>query len=143
MASATLSHATGSSSRPPSTACSASTECGGAGASSSAAVPDSPRALAETATVILPRAALLFCDDGDVQRHVDVGVQVQAHQVLTEQAQRARGQAHFAALDREARTGAGLGDVGRADRAEELALGAGLGLDRKLEVRHGRGTLAG
>src|SRR5258708_28583722 len=143
MTSATFSHATGSSSSPPSTACSDSTECGGTGASSSAAEPGSPRALAETATVIARPGALLFRDDGDVQRHVDVGVQVQAHQVLADEAQRARGQAHLAALDAEPLACAGFRDVGRADRAVELALGAGLGMNRELEVLYGRGALFG
>jgi len=57
MLSATLSQAIGSSIRPPSTACSASTECGGTGASTRATEPDSPRVLAVTATPLYPRGA--------------------------------------------------------------------------------------
>src|SRR5215469_13817117 len=103
--------------RPPSTAWSASTECGGAGASTSATEPES-RALAEPA---IGCPGLLFGDDRYRQRHVHVGVQVQTDHVLAQHAQRATRQAHFAALDLEARLVAGLGDVGGTDRAEELA----------------------
>jgi len=79
----------------------------------------------------------------DLQRHVDVGVQVQGDGVLAEHAQRAVRQPHFAALDVEAGTGAGLGDVAGADRAEQLPFGAGLGVDGELEILHRRRALRG
>src|ERR1700680_3792526 len=142
MTSATLSQATGSSSSPPSTACSASTECGGTGASSSATEPESPRVLAAPAIApCLDCSRLLFGDDRHLQRHVDVGVQVQVYRVLPHHAQRTRGQAHLAALHLEAVPRTGFRDVPGADRAEELAFGAGLGMDGELEILHRRRPL--
>src|SRR6266516_3711157 len=106
--SATLSQADASRSRPPMTACSASIECGGTGASTAAML--SRRALAEPAT-----CCLLFRDDRHRQRNVDVSVQVQADRVLANHAQRPVRHAHFTALDLEARLVERFGNVSRAD----------------------------
>src|SRR5689334_14675535 len=101
------------------TACSASIECGGTGASTAAKFsrPD----LAGPAT-----GCLLIRDDRHQERNVYVGVQVQADRVLANHAQRPVRHAHFAALDLEARFAERLGDISRADGAEELAFGTGL-----------------
>ncbi len=45
-------------------------------------------------------------------------------------------QAHFAALHLEAGLRGSLGDVAGADRAEQLAFRAGLGVDGELEILH-------
>src|SRR6185312_10273987 len=108
MTSATLSQAFVSRSRPPMTACSASTECGGTGAS--AAAMDSRRALAGPAT-----GCLLFRDDQHRHRNIDVGVQVQTDVMFADHTQRAIRHAHFATLDLEARLAQRLRDVSRAD----------------------------
>src|SRR6516162_3093208 len=138
-----LSQAAASSSRPPSSACSASTEWGGAGASMSATGAVSPRALALPATAISRRRELLFRDDRHLHRHVDVGVQVQIDSVLAHHAQRSVRHAHFAALDLEVGARQLLGDVAGTDRAEELPFGARLGVDGELEILHGYRPLLG
>src|SRR5882757_1253184 len=124
MASATLSQAEVSRSRPPMTACSASTECGGISASTDA--PESRRAFAGPATELLE---LLFRDDQHRQRNIDVGMQVQGDDVLANHPQRTVRHAHFAALELEAGLGSRFRDIARADRTEELALRPGLRRD--------------
>src|ERR1700722_12729707 len=124
-----LSQAEASRNRPPMTACSASIECGGTGASTAA--KESRRALAGPATVFL-----LFRDDQHRQRHIDVGMQVQSDNVLANRTQGAVRHAHFTTLDLEAGLGGRLSDVASADRAEELAFGTGLRRDAELEVLH-------
>ena len=61
-------------------------------------------------------------------------MQVQLHLVLAGGADRPGGHAHFAACNRVPRLYCGLGDVRRADGSEQLAFGAGLGLELELEV---------
>src|SRR5215469_13846217 len=138
-----LSQATASSSRPPSSACSASTEWGGAGASMSAMGAASPRALALPATAISRRRELLFRDDRHLHGHVHVGVQVQGDSVLAHHAQRSVRQAHFAALDIEAGTRQVLGDVAGTDRAEQLPFRTRLGVNGELEILHRSRPLLG
>src|SRR6185312_13103646 len=125
-----MSQAVVSRSRPPMTACSASTECGGTGASTVAR--GSRRALAGPAT-----DRLLFRDDQHRQRNINVGVQVQTDVMFADHAQGASRHAHFATLDLEARLAERLGDIGRADGAEQLAFRAGLRGHRELEVLQG------
>src|SRR5579864_83945 len=138
-----LSQATASSSSPPSSACSASTEWGGAGASISATGAESPRVLAIPATPMSRFRVLLFRGDRVLHRDVDIGMQVQVDGVLAQHAQRAVRQPHLAALDLEALARTGLGDIAGADRAEQLSLGAGLGVDGELEILHRHRTLFG
>src|SRR6186713_1200208 len=164
----TWSQAARSSMRPPSTACSASRECGGARRSLATefsrrnfGVLDikSPRSGEEYIPQCDPAARkffpdmsqkktapegavpnhrvvrdLLFGGDGHRQLHVDVGVQVQGHHVIAHGAQRAGRQAHFGARQLVSLRRAGLGDVRRADGAEQLAFGTGLRRDLELEV---------
>ena len=66
-----------------------------------------------------------------------------ADHVFAHGAQRTLGQAHFGSLDLVAIARGSLGDVAGADRAEELALGAGLGVDRELEFLQRRRALLG
>src|ERR1700722_15752938 len=101
------------------TACSASIECGGNGAS--AAAKESRRALAGPAT-----GSLLFRDDQHRQRHIDVGMQVQSDYVVATRTRGGVRHAHFTALGLEADLCGRLSDVARADRTEELAFGTGL-----------------
>src|SRR2546421_12695154 len=62
---------------------------------------------------------------------------------LAQRAQRAGRQAHFTALDVEAIPRTRLGDVAGADRAEQLPLGAGLGMNDELEIPDGGRPLLG
>ncbi len=87
--------------------------------------------------------SLLFGDDRDRQGNFHVRVQMQDHAVLADGPDRAARQAHFAALDLESRGSDRFGDVGGADRAEELAFAAGFGRDAELEVLQCRGPLLG
>src|SRR5690606_26030324 len=137
MLSPTWSQACVSSSRPPSTACSASIEWGGVWSRSmpglfwpSGAGP----ATDQPAEKLWKTSALLFGFDDHRQVHVDVGVQMQRHHMLAHRAQRAVRQPQLAAGDFVAGGGGGLGNVGGADRAEQLALVASLGADRELEA---------
>src|SRR5690606_21598437 len=59
----------------------------------------------------------------------DVAVQVDLHLVIADDAQRPLRQPHLAALDLDAERRQRLGDIRRADRAEQLALGPRLSLD--------------
>src|SRR5690349_5311307 len=123
--------------RPPSTACSASMECGGV--RTSATGPASRCALAGPATDCpADRNALrLFLgSDRDVQRHVDVRMQVQMHYVLADHAKRAAGQPHFAARDLEALARTGFRDIRGANRAEQFAFSARLRGDREAKILH-------
>src|SRR3954467_14341486 len=139
MTSATLSHADVSRSRPPRTACSASTECGGSGASASENTTDSRsrRVLPGPAT----GAYLLFGDDRHCQRHIDVRMQMQNHRMVADRTQSAVRKTNFAALDLDAGLGRGFRDVRRADGAEELALGTRLRRDDELEILQLLGAL--
>src|SRR5688500_13479047 len=137
--SAIASHMRLSSMRPPSTACSASTECGGTRMSSTAALSRARRAPASetmdsASDIGVQRWALLFPDNDD--RHVDghVGVQMNLHDVLTGNADRTVRQAHLRTLDLMTGLLHAVGDIGRTDRAEELALAAGLRRERELEA---------
>ncbi len=107
---------------PPSTACSASTECGGVRISSW-------RMMAT-----IEPGSLLFGDHRERHRNVDVTVQVQRNRVFADRADRPARQAHFSALDGVAGLEAGLRDVRRADRPEQLAFVAGLGRDAEREA---------
>ena len=118
----------------PSTACSASTECGGTRISSTAALSRARRGPTtatfdsgfghEPAVGLTPD--LLLGDDRHRQIDGDVRVQVQLHDVLAGLADRAVRQTHFGALDLEAGLAGRFGDVRRADRAEQLAFAARL-----------------
>src|SRR5690242_13468442 len=133
--SATLSQALVSSIRPPRTACSASMECGGV--RTSAMEPRSRRAFAVSATRRLGREPaarrLLFRDDRNGNRHVDVRMQMQTDDVIAHRAQRTAWQTHFTALDLEVLAVQRFGNIRRADRAEELAFSARLRADGELE----------
>src|SRR5580693_1341397 len=72
---------------------------------------------------------LLFGDDGDQQGHINVRVQVQLDLMITGDADWTGWHAHFAAADRLTRFDGGFGNVGGADRAEQLAFRARLGLE--------------
>src|SRR3569623_2029431 len=72
---------------------------------------------------------LFLADDDDGNAGRDVGVQMQFDRIAADVAERAGLHAHFMALEREAARGRRFGDVRRADRAEQLAFGAGLGGD--------------
>src|SRR5262245_57917552 len=133
MMSATASQAFASSMSPPSTACSASTEWGGVRTSSwriiaTTGTPGfpSPQHTAGARAVSVARGGRLFRDHRQRHLDVDVAVQVQGDQVLADRADRPARQAHLGALDLVARFLAGLGDIGGADRAEQLALVARL-----------------
>src|SRR5258705_8144030 len=100
--------------RPPSTACSASTECGGIRMSSTAALsrarqlPASDTMASVSGIGLLYQlcesdARLFFRNDDDRQVDGHIGVQVQLHDVLASLADRAVGQAHFRAFDLMAR----------------------------------------
>src|SRR5262245_61514543 len=119
--SATLSHALMSRSKLPSTACSASMECGGV-RTSATLPPRSRRDLAGSAATgsLLrePPARLLFSDDSHRHDDVHIGVQVQVHLMFADGAQRPVRHTHFAALDLEVLTIEGFGDIRRTDRAE-------------------------
>ena len=88
--------------------------------------------------IVAAARALFFGGHRHRQVDFDVGVQMQLDVVLADQPDRAAGQTHFAALDVDAGGGQRLGDVGGADRAEELAFAAGLGGERELEVLRAR-----
>src|SRR5512137_2203594 len=138
-----------SSSRPPSTACSASSEFGGTRNAAASSLtygrgfrrnlPPEPAPLPLSSWSIVDgcsprtRGGSVFGGDHDRQVDLDVGVQVQLHVVLADQADRAARQAHFSALDGDAALRQRFGDVGRADRAEQLAFRAGLRLQVELE----------
>src|SRR6266567_7198826 len=141
MTSATLSQAAGSRSRPPRTACSASIECGGCGASASDSVAESRRTLAGPATMTWLGARLLFGDDRHCQRHIDIGVQMQNDRVVANRPQGSIRQTNLAALDLDARPGGRFRDIGRTDRSEQLALGARLRRDDEFELFQSGGTL--
>src|SRR5581483_432506 len=126
---------------PPSTACSASIECGGV-RTSTMSPSEARRALAGPATIV-PESPLLLGDDGHRKRDVDVGVQVQIHGMLPDHAQRTVRQAHLAAGDVMTGARGCLGDVGRADGAEELPLGACLRVDGEPEFLERLGALLG
>src|SRR5262245_46679715 len=136
-----VSHARLSSISAPSTACSASTECGGTRISSTAALSRARRG-PTTATLDSGSATsdvglkpdLFLGDDRHRQIDSDVGVQVQLHDVLAGLADRAVRQTHFRALDFEARLASRLGDVRGADRAEQLAFASRLRGERQLEA---------
>src|SRR5690349_733222 len=134
--SATWSHALTSSMRPPSTACSASMECGGV--RTSAMEPRSRRAFADSATRLLekepPPRRLFLGDDGHRQLDVHVRMQMQRDDVVADRAQRTARQAHFTALNLEVLAIERFGDVRRTDGAEQLALGARLRAHGELEV---------
>ena len=80
------------------------------------------------------RGRSVFSGDVDRQVDLDVAVQVQLDVVLADEADRPSRQTHFTALDLDAGLGQGLGDVGGADGAEELALGARLRAQLELEI---------
>src|SRR5882672_3365805 len=138
MTSATLSQAAGSRSRPPRTACSASMECGGCGASASDSGPDSRRTLAGPAT---DGFGLFFGDDRHCQRHIDIGVQVQNDRMVANRPQGSVRESDLATLDRDARLGRSFRDIGCTDGAEELALGSRLRRDNELELFQRLGAL--
>src|SRR5271165_3187533 len=121
---------------PPSTDCSASIEWGGR--RSPSPEPPGERLLTRTATNYACAARLgrplLFGDDRYGQRHIDVRMQVQLDLVLARRADRPGRHAHFGTHDRVARIDRRFGDIGRADRSEQLAFGAGFGLDLEFEV---------
>src|SRR6202035_2672991 len=141
--SAIWSQAAASSIKPPSTDCSASMECGGRRSPSPA-----PRVrLMTRADMRYPNGTrcrkLLFGDDCDQQGHIHVRVQVQLNLVLARDANRTGRHAHFTAADRLTRFDGRLGDIGGADRAEQLALGARLGPKFQLEVFELQGARLG
>src|SRR5690606_11198728 len=76
------------------------------------------------------RGRSVFRHHRDLDRGLDVGVQVHQHVELAGLADRAFAHHHFRLLQRQAGRGEGLGDVARADRAEQLAFGRGVCLDR-------------
>src|SRR5690606_17547442 len=187
--SATRSNASCTSIKPPSTACSASTDCGGTRSCSTRLsarpwnpVPSIPlawlrnpwRALISSVTppcpmvivvVLCPEALQIRlwitgghrtdCDatkkngrlegarpcttwrrglrglglDNDLDRQFDVGVQVHDDLGLSDHADRAFAHHHFRLLDRRTQPGQGIGDLARADRAVQLALGGSVGVD--------------
>src|SRR5258708_2365708 len=86
---------------------------------------------------------LLFGDDCDRQGHIHVRVQVQLAWVIARGATRSRGHALFAGVEGLAGLDRRFGDIGGADRAEQLALGAGLGPQSQLEVPELQGTRLG
>src|SRR6185437_10486297 len=86
------------------------------------------------------RRRLLLGDDSDRQLHVHVGVQMQVDRVLADRTQRAGRQPDLTAGDRVAGARTRLGDVARADRAEELPLRPRLGGDRQPEFLEVLGT---
>src|SRR5580692_7476394 len=77
---------------------------------------------------------LLFGDDCDCQGHINVRVQMQLDLMIAGDADRTGRHAYFAAADRLTRFDGRLGDIGGADRAEQLAFRTCLGLEFKLEV---------
>src|ERR1700677_3481202 len=129
--------------RPPRTACSASMECGGRrNAPSPPSEPEYGLRRLATCKACAQRlwGPLLFGDDGDREGHVDVGMQVQLHLVLAGGSDRTVRHANLAARHWVTRLDGGLVDVGGADRAEQLALGARFGLELELEVLELRGA---
>src|ERR1700722_7346263 len=127
--------------RPPRTACSASMECGGRRKAPSPA-PEYGFGRLATGKPCAPGFCrpLLFGDDGDREGHVDVGMQVQLHRMLAGGSDRTIRHANFAAGYGITRFPGGFGNVGGADRAEQLAFGARLGLELELEVLEFRGA---
>src|SRR5450755_124761 len=83
---------------------------------------------------------LLFGDDRDHEGHVDVRVQMQLHLVLAKRADGAHGHAHFGARDWLPSLDGRFGDIGGADRAEQLTFRSGLGLELELEILEGCGA---
>src|SRR6188768_433617 len=85
--------------------------------------------------------SLVFGSDHHRQLHVDVRVQMQGDRVIANRTQGSGGQTHFSTRQLVASLGAGFGNVGSADRAEQLAFGARLGGDLQLELLE-RGSAA-
>src|SRR5262245_27012001 len=122
--------------RPPSSDCSASTECGGnrrrsvalrasSVAALSAILPPSLGAFQRPSLSVLRLLGL----DHDLELDVHVRVQVQLDLMIADDTQRTVGQPNLAALDLDAMLADRLGNVDGADRAEQLAFGACLHLD--------------
>src|SRR5262245_56732473 len=150
MMSATASQAAPSSMRPPSTACSASIECGGT--RSGSALGDGPFWVLITQASLQPartsRAEArhldsLFRDDRQRDRDVDVSMQVNGDRVLAHHADRPGRQTHFAARHLEAGRGSRFRDIRSAHGTEQLAFRACLGSHAQLQVLHLFGPLLG
>src|SRR6187551_1035648 len=131
--------------RPPSSDCSASTECGGNRRRSVALRASSVAAASAICPLWRYGSALLFVLrlrglDHDLDLDVHVRVQVQNDLVVADGTQGTVRQPNFAALDLDTALGDGLCDVDGADGAEQLALGAGLHLDLEREPLELLGT---